>query len=157
MVSRDAAVTLREVTADTVNAILALAVAEAQTRYVATNARSIAQAYFHPEAWFRSIYADEEPVGFLMLHDESLLPTPRRLGHYFLWRFMIDARYQRLGFGRRALDLLVRHVRSRPHARRLLTSYVPGPGGPERFYLEYGFAPTGRIDEDGEIELALQL
>ncbi len=69
---------------------------------------------------------------------------------------MIDARYQRLGFGRRALDLLVRHVRSRPHARRLLTSYVPGAEGPERFYLEYGFTPTGRADDDGEIELELR-
>lgn len=156
-VSRVSVVTLREITADTVDTILRLSVGDAQTKFVATNARSIAQAHFHPEAWFRAIYADDEPVGFLMLHDESLLASPREAGLFFLWRLMIDVRYQRLGFGRRALDLLVRHVRSRSQARRLLTSYVPGESGPERFYLEYGFRPTGRVDDDGEIELELLL
>jgi len=156
MVSRDSMVTLREITADTVDAILALSVSVEQARFVATNAKSVAQAYFHREAWFRGIYADEEPVGFLMLHDESLRPSPRQQAYYFLWRLMIDARYQGLGLGRRALDLVVEHVRSRPQARRLLTSYVPGSDGPERFYLKYGFTPTGGV-EDGEIELELLL
>ena len=35
---------------------------------------------------------------------------------YFLWRFMIDARYQSLGFGRQALELVIDHVRTRPSA-----------------------------------------
>ena len=154
---RKASVTLREITPATVDAILALSVGEGQTRYVATNAKSIAQAHFHPEAWFRAIYADDEPVGFLMLYDGSLSPNPDKQGQYFLWRFMIDARFQRLGFGHHALDLLVQHVRSRPNARRLLTSYVPGTGGPEGFYRKYGFRPTGGVDDDGEIEMELPL
>lgn len=54
-------ITLREITAATVRDFCDLRVADTQRKYVATNAESIAQAYFHPEAWFRGIYADETP------------------------------------------------------------------------------------------------
>ncbi len=149
-------VSLREVTAENLRAVLALRVADAQTAFVASNATSIAEAHFHPEAWFRAIYADETPVGFLMLHDENLRPQPRRLDFYFLWRLMVDARYQRMGFGRRALELLVAHVCSQPHAHRIFTSFHAGEGSPETFYLKVGFRPTGRT-VNGELELVLEL
>ena len=58
------AVTLREVTADTVRAICRLEAAPAQQGLVAPNAVSIAQVYLEPAAWFRGIYAGDEPVGF---------------------------------------------------------------------------------------------
>jgi diamine N-acetyltransferase len=38
----------------------------------------------------------------------------------------------------------------------LLTSWEPGRGSPEPFYLSRGFEPTGRI-VDGEIEGRLHL
>jgi diamine N-acetyltransferase len=50
-------VTLRDVTADTVRAICRLQVGPGQERFVASNAVSIAQAYFEPRAWFRAVYA----------------------------------------------------------------------------------------------------
>ncbi len=56
------AVSLREVTADTVRAICKLEVAPAQRGLVAPNAVSIAQAHFEPAAWFRGIYAGDEPA-----------------------------------------------------------------------------------------------
>ena len=45
------AVALREITADTVVPVVRLAVAESQKGFVATNAVSLAQALFAPEAW----------------------------------------------------------------------------------------------------------
>ena len=69
---------------------------------------------------------------------------------------LIDARYQRMGYGRRAIGLLVEHVRTRPGASELLTSVVPGEGGPQPFYEGLGFAPTGEFDE-GEAMLRLPL
>jgi diamine N-acetyltransferase len=42
-------------------------------------------------------------------------------------------------------------------AAELLTSCVPGDGGPEPFYRRIGFSPTGELDENGEIILALDL
>ena len=149
-------VTLREVTADNLGAILALEVAEPQRCCVASNAKSIAQAHYHEEAWFRSIYAGETPVGFIMLHDEHLRAEPREVGYYFLWRLMIDQSRQGRGIGRRAVELVIEHVRTRPHATRLLTSCVEGPASPEGFYLKLGFTRTGKVD-DGEVELELPL
>ena len=144
----DAVVTLREVTADTVFDICGLKVAPKQRPYVADNAFSIAQAHFEPKAWFRAIYADETPAGFLMLADEPDKPE------YFLWRLMVDATLQGRSYGRQAIALLVEHVRGRPGARELLVSYHPGPHSPREFYLKQGFRDTGRI-EDGEVVLSL--
>ena len=150
MVSQDSQVTLREVTGDTVRAICKLATTEDQQQFVAPNAVSISQAYFEKSAWFRAIYADDTPVGFAMLDDK-----PEK-AEYFLWRFMIDARYQRMGLGRRALELLIAHVRTRPNATEFLTSVHQAEGGPQPFYEKMGFALTGDF-EDGEALLRLRL
>jgi len=112
---------------------------------------SIAQAYFDREiAWFRAIYADEIPVGFLMLSDDA------EEQNYFLWRLMIDARYQKLGFAKQALEILFDYVRTRPGAKELLVSYVPGEGSPQGFYEKLGFEPTGEMEEK-EIVMRRQL
>ena len=149
-------VTLREITAATVRQVTDLSVAESQRRFVASNAVSLAQALFAPEAWYRAVYSGEEPVGFVMLSDESLkTPPPARPG-IAVWRFMVDARHQGRGIGRAAMLRVVEHVRSRGLFDRLELSIVPGPGSPEPFYLSLGFRHTGRVD-DGEVVLELLL
>jgi diamine N-acetyltransferase len=149
-VPRDAMITLREVTKDTVRTVCRLQVAQEQREYVADNAFSIAQAHFEPKAWFRAIYADETPVGFVMLSDDPDVPE------YFLWRLMIDAAHQGNGFGRKAIGLLVEYVRTRPAAHELLVTCHPGPHSPRDFYLKQGFRDTGR-SEEGEVVLNLAL
>lgn len=141
-VADGAAVTLEEVTGETVRAICRLAVAPAQSSFVAPNAVSFAEALFEPHAWYRAIAADGVPVGFVMLFDDPEKPL------YYLWRFMVDARHQGRGYGARAMELLLEHVRARPGATELLVSWVPGPDGPEGFYLRLGFELTGEVDGD---------
>ncbi|MEM7024757.1 MAG: GNAT family N-acetyltransferase [Pseudomonadota bacterium] len=151
-----ARVSLQKITAATVGQIFDLEVAPRQRSFVAPNAVSIAQAYFEPGAWFRAIYAGATPVGFVMLFDQNLPgvspPDDLEPNEIELWRFMIDHRYQRRGFGRAALDAIREHVRMLGWADRLLASCVPGPDGPEAFYLNYGFAKTGRMQGE-EIEI----
>lgn len=152
-----ASVTLREITAATVTAVCRLDVRSEQKGLVAPNAVSIAQAHFEPAAWFRAICADDEPVGFLMLYDPTRTTAPEEgPATAFLWRFMIDGKHQRRGYGRAALDLAIAHVRSLPGVERLVTSYVDAPGNAAPLYLAAGFQPTGRVD-DGEIVLELPL
>lgn len=149
-ITRDSVVSLQEVTAESVLTICRLDVSDEQKHFVAPNAVSIAEAYFYPKAWFRAIHADNTPVGFLMLDDDP--DEPR----YFLWRYMIDARYQKLGFGKRAMDLLIEYVRTRPNAHEMTLSCHPGEEGPEPFYQCYGFTRTGNWVGD-ECEMRIDL
>lgn len=149
-------VTLREITGDTVIAVTRLSVAEEQKGFVAPNAVSLAQALFSPEAWYRAIYADDEPVGFVMLADQSLRDPAPAAPSIGVWRFMVDARFQGRGIGRAAMQQVIEHARSKRIFTSLELSYVPGPGCPEPFYLSLGFRHTGRVDE-GEIVLELPL
>ena len=147
--SSESKITLREITEDSVRTICNLSVREDQKKFVAPNAVSIAQAYFSECAWFRAIYADETPVGFAMLEDQPEKPE------YYLWRFMIDAHYQGMGFGRRAMGLLIEHVKTRPNATEFLTSVHQADGGPQVFYEKLGFELTGEF-EDNEAMLRLR-
>jgi diamine N-acetyltransferase len=148
-------VTLREITADTVRAVCDL-VAE-PAGFVAPNAVSLAQALFHPEAWYRAIYAGDVPVGFVMLEDTSQLTPPSPVTEVGLWRFMIDRKHKGNGYGRAALRLVIDDVRRRhPTLRELSTSCVPGPGTPRPFYESLGFVFRGEVD-DGEEVLVLSL
>jgi diamine N-acetyltransferase len=156
IVPSDACITLREITAEDVNAILALSVKEDQSKLVASNAKSIAQAHFSAEAWFRAIYADETPVGFVMLYDPYLgRPTPKS-PFYEVWRFMIDGRYQGRGFGCRAMELVITHVRTRPNADSLFLGHRREHGHAGGFYRKLGFEYTGN-EADGEAEMRLIL
>ena len=144
MTAEDTTVELREVTGGSVRAICRLEVESSQASFVAPNAISFAEALFEPKAWYRAIYAGGEPVGFAML---SIDPDK---AEYYLWRFMIDQRFQHRGYGRAAMALIVDHVRSLPGATELRVSWVPADGGPEPFYAGLGFVPTGEIHE-GEV------
>ena len=143
-------VELREVTKELVRAVCILHVAPNQRGFVAPNAVSFAEAMFEPTAWYRAVVADDVPVGFVMLSIDEVAPK------YYLWRYMIDERYQGRGYGRAALALVIDHVRTLPGAAELLVSWVPEPGGPEPFYRGLGFEPTGEIDED-EVVARLRL
>ncbi|MGD8902850.1 MAG: GNAT family N-acetyltransferase [Anaerolineae bacterium] len=132
---------MREITGETVREICNLSNTLTPPRkyMVAPNAVSIAQAHFSPNAWFRAICADDMPVGFMMLYDDPEGPE------YFLWRLMIAGPHHGKGFGRRAIDLLVGHVRTRPGATVLETSCGQGPGSPEGFYRKLGFVRNGKM------------
>jgi diamine N-acetyltransferase len=154
--SGTAPVSLRAITADTVRSIIRLQVADAQQGFVAPNAVSLAEALFSPAAWYRAIYLAEQPAGFVMLHDESLLTPPPAAPQVGVWRLMVDARFQGRGVGRAAMALVLAHVRAKAVFSSLQLSYVPGPGCPEPFYRGLGFRPTGEMDGD-EVVLALPL
>jgi len=143
-------VSLREITEDNLVSIMRLAVDKSQEQFVAHNAWSIAQGTYSELAWFRAIYADDEPVGFVMLELNPAKPE------YYLWRYMIDQNQQGKGYGRQALELVIEFVRQQPSATQLLLSYVPADGSAAPFYTKLGFVETGEV-EDGENIMKLEL
>jgi GNAT superfamily N-acetyltransferase len=141
-------VELRQITSDTVRAICELEVAADQRSFVAPNAVSIAEAHFTPGHWMRAIYADGQPVGFVLTFDDAS-------EGYFLWRFMIAQSHQRRGIGRRAMQQVLEHWRELG-ATAARTSVVPSNTGATRLYESLGFRLTGEED-DGELVMSLDL
>ena len=151
-------ITLREITEDNSESVLALRCTPDQERFVSSVADSLDEAADHPEGnpWFRAVYADERPVGFVMLSWDVEPQPPEINGPWFLWKLLIDHRHQGLGHGREVVRQVVELVRSHD-GTELLTSHVPGEGGPAGFYARLGFVPTGELDPEGEIILRLTL
>ena len=126
-----------------------------QRKMVAPNVYSIAEAHFSPSAWMRAIYADDIPIGFIMTHTGSDYEDGIDCPGVFLWRFMIAVSHQGKGYGRRALEKLIQHLKAMG-VPVLYTSCGQGEGSPEGFYRKLGFTPTG--DHYGhEIELVLNV
>jgi diamine N-acetyltransferase len=146
-------VSLREIAESNRPGVEGLSVTEEQSQYVASVAESLLEAAKFPDAkpWYRAVYADEEPVGFVMISDGITVDNPDYLGPYYLWRLLIDRRFQGRGYGTAALDLVVEHVRTRPDASVLLVSHVVGPTSPLTFYQHYGFRLTGDVHESEPI------
>lgn len=155
-------ITLREITKTTVWEVLQLEPSADQKQFVASNAESIAEAYFQQDyAWFRAIYSDECPVGFIMIGMDP------KDDFCFLWRFMIDKKYQRKGFGKKALENVCEYLQSKTKFRKIITSYHEANGDPSGFYKKMGFIEGDevvkqselgkRIKEGGEISLQLRI
>jgi diamine N-acetyltransferase len=71
----------------------------------------------------------------------------------FLWKLLIDERYQRQGTGTATLDLIVQFFRER-NRTVMWTSTGQGEGSPVTFYERDGFERTGELHRD---ELILRL
>jgi diamine N-acetyltransferase len=145
------------ITAATLNQICKLSetLSPTQRHMVADNVVSIAEAHFSDSAWFRAIYADDTPVGFIMTHTGSDYEDGIDCPGCFLWRFMIAGPYQSKGYGKLALEKLVQHLKAMG-IPLLFTSCEQGEGSPEGFYRKLGFTPTGEYYGD-QIELVLRV
>ena len=134
-------------------AVEALRTTPAQERFVSGVTDSLLEAAEEPgaHAEFWAIYDDETPVGFVMIADE--VDGPEYIAHY-LWKLLIDERYQRRGYGAATLDLVVALFRARG-VTEMWTSAGQGEGSPLGFYERYGFTQAGEIVFDDEVLLQL--
>lgn len=133
-------VELREINKDNYNECLNLKVAEEQKNFVASNVYSLAQAWvYHKTAYPFAIYADDIMVGFVMMgfYEEKQL--------YTIWRFMIDTRYQRKGYGKIALQLSIDYLRKEFNANEIFLSFEPNNLVAEKLYDSLGFKRTGEL------------
>jgi diamine N-acetyltransferase len=149
-------VSLRPINEANREAVEALRVSPAQEQFVSSVAESMLEATEEPDARAKywAVYADESPVGFVMISDE--VGSPEYIPH-FLCKLLIDERYQRRGLGTATLDLTVEYFSGRPEVDVLWTSAGQGDGSPIRFYERYGFEQTGEIVFDKEVLLRLRL
>jgi diamine N-acetyltransferase len=149
---------LREVTDTNRAEVLALHAGPGQGRFVSSVADSMEEAAETPEGnpWYRAVYADGEPVGFVMLSWDVTPQPPDIIGPWFLWKLIVDEHHQGRGIGRGIVDRVVELIGGEG-ATELFTSHVVADGGPEGFYERLGFLPTGAFDPQGERILRLEI
>jgi diamine N-acetyltransferase len=152
----DGAVVLRPLTDENRPALEALRVTTAQRAFVSSVTDSLAEAERYADAnpLVFGLYDRETPVGFVMIADE--VDDPDYIAH-FLWKLLIDERFQRRGFGTAALNLVAAYFRSKG-VPTMWTSAGEGEGSPIPFYERYGFVHDGVNEEDdGSREIMLRL
>ena len=144
-------ISFREIDEHTILDVIRLSntLLENQNKAVASNAISIAQAHFAKNAWFKAIYAGETLVGFIMLNNEPIQEL-EGIKHTYLWRFMIGGKFQKKGYGKAALELLINKLREQGY-EKLIASCVDTDYGPLEFYKRLGFTETGRYDGNEKI------
>ena len=119
--------------------VLDLSVAEEQRRFVASNMYSLAQAFVQPECVPLALYAENRPVGFVMyaLDEDD--------HEYWIYRLMIDKRYQRRGYGREAMRMLIERIQADENHRVIYISFEPENAVAKALYESLGFVPDGRV------------
>ncbi|WP_199043266.1 GNAT family N-acetyltransferase [Glycomyces salinus] len=137
----DNAPRLEAVTPENVTTACRIKVAPEQEAFVAPVADSLAEAYAsYATAWPRLVYAGDEPVAFVMGgFDPEAEIEFFRCG---IWRLNVDARHQRAGYGRFAVEAVLAEARRRG-SNRATVMWKPGANGPEDFYRRMGFELTG--------------
>ena len=144
-------VELRKINKDNYAECLDLKVSDEQKTFVAPNVYSLAQAWvFYDTAYPFAIYADNTMVGFVMMGyfaEKDL---------YDIWRFMIDERYQKKGYGKAALLLSIEYLSKEFNVNDIFLSFEPNNVIAEKLYSSVGFKRTGEI-EDGEVVMRLTI
>lgn len=159
-------VRLEKVNGENVWDILKLRVGAGQEDFVASNKDSIVEAYVAitggGHAFPFGVYDGGVPVGFVMVgygKDAYWTDAPAIAdNNYSLWRLMIDEGHQHKGYGRRAVELALDFIRTKPcgDAACCWLSYEPENTVAKRLYGSFGFAETGDMDGD-EVIAALKL
>ena len=139
-----------ELTADNVEAVLAVAPLPEQLRYVNPVAWYVAKAAYE-DIWHPvGLVSDGgEVVGFAQwAYDESD-------SSYTLGGVILDAPRQGCGLGRAAVDALVRHVRAQPRKGSVVLTVHDDNERAREVYRRYGFEETGEV-LDGELVMVLR-
>lgn len=130
-------VSLRKITQANWQYCIHLQLAPEQASKLASNLYSLAEAYVEPRCQPRGIYAGEMMLGFVMyeFHEYS--------GTYSIPRFMIDTRWQGLGYGRDALTAVIDELKNDHPDAPILISLTPDNDAARRLYIGLGFEETG--------------
>ena len=145
---------LEKITWDNYSRITKLRVTKEQDDYVARNTNSLIHAYIalsqgEITPYPFGIYLGKKPIGFVMIgYNGWEEGDPEFVKNtYFIWRFMIDKRYQGKGYGRQAFQLALDFVRTFPNGPSDICwlSYEPENEAAKKLYASFGFveAPEG--------------
>ncbi len=150
----DEVFSVRPVTTDNVDDLFDLQVADSQRALVAPVLKSLAQAAYEPASRPLALYLGTQPVGLVLLYD-ARRDAERPANQLYVWRLMVDQRWQRRGLGRSAMQwVLAEAARLGFDTVGLSHQPVAGHAGP--FYEALGFSYTGEVN-DGEMKMVFRV
>ena len=140
---------LERLTWDNYDDVLKLKVAKEQKEYIVPNSDSLIHAFFamtenKAQIFPFGIYLGKTPVGFMMIARdvpwiEQYYGSPAK--YYYIWRFMIDKRYQGNGYGKEAMLQALDFIRTFPCGKSeyCWLTYEPENADEQRFFQDCGF------------------
>ncbi|MDT9721569.1 GNAT family N-acetyltransferase [Paenibacillus sp. ClWae2A] len=125
---------------------------EDQLDLVASNADSLIHATKEITSKPYGIFAEDQMVGFILFDNEIYND-----GYYWILRFMMDEKYQGKGYGKLAIQEVVRMLQERSDCRQIRVSHVPHNIAANALYKRIGFQETGELEDNGDIILSYQV
>jgi diamine N-acetyltransferase len=127
---------------------ISLRVREDQTKFVASNAVSLAQLNFLENFHAKGIYHGEEMIGF------TLYGIDEDDHEYWIYRMMIDQKHQGKGYGLAAVKLVIDDIKNikEDHHKTITLSYEPTNEHAKYVYEKMGFQEIeGFIIDDEQV------
>ena len=154
-----AKVHLRKVTLDNFQECISLEVKENQKEFLATNVKSLAQAYVNPNLFPFAIY-DGAVMGYIQPQLPMIGFVMYEIvgGIGFILRLMIDSKYQQQGYGKATMLEVIRRLKLYPEVELIATSYKRGNEAASKFYRSIGFIDWDiewAINHEAEVYLKL--
>ena len=151
---------LEKITFDNYEKLTRLSVRKDQWNFVAANSRSLV----HVGIWLSmgkhaypfGIYLGKKAIGFVMIgydgYDADDGDPEFMKNSYFIWRFMIDKRYQGNGYGKQAFKLALDFIRTFPCGPSDICwlSYEPENETAKNLYASFGFVEKPEYYKEGE-------
>ncbi len=129
---------------------ISLNMLDEQKSFVASNVATIAESKFEPHYIVKAICLKSEVIGMLAYCREDEDGIDKL---YWLFRLMIDSKFQGKGYGRQAVKLALSEMRSLG-AEEIRTMHNPNNITAKKLYLGLGFKAIGTRD-DGDILYSL--
>lgn len=129
----------KEITKENFWDCISLAVAKEQVEFVTSNAVSIAQSKVQTECIPLAIYDDDIMIGFIMYCiDEDD-------GEYWIYRMMIDEKYQSKGYGKKSLEKLLEIIKQDNTRSKVFLGVHKESKYAVELYKKCGFEFTGQV------------
>ena len=118
--------------------VIKLDVKKEQRKFIAPNLYSIAEVQFLDEFYAKAIYLETKLIGFTMYGIDS------DDNNYWIYRLMIDKKYQGKGIGLQAVNLIIEDIKNKNNRKipLIMIGYNPKNFSAKIVYKKAGFIET---------------
>jgi len=76
---------------------------------------------------------------------------------FLIWSFLVNGQFQNQGYGKKIMEQLLLILNNRYSLKRIEIAYVPGNDIAKKMYRKLEFKENGKINNDGEIIMEMNI